>query len=557
MELLENLELKQIDRYEVKGTLGEGAMGKVLLCFDPKLHREVAVKIVTEKAATEKGRMRFHREARAVAALHHPNIVEIYDYSGPDSSYLYLVMERLQGIDLFDLMDRHGPVPEPIMAAVGHELSQALQHAHTSGVIHRDLKPENVYIDQTGRVVLTDFGIAKVFTDENLLGTGSWSAKTEVIGTPGFMSPEQMLNRTLGPRTDIFALGALLYNVLTTQMPFEAHNPTELFKVIAAGKFADPRMRYPEISERTVEILRSCLEAKPKNRPRSMAVVGEGLRDVLVAYGVTDLREDLREYLRDPAGYRVRCKQRAIAYTIDRLKVALKDKDKSKLGVFKRRILELDPQNAELEGMSGIFPAPNGGDSPERVFSGEQRLFSGEHRIFSGEHKIRSPFSAWLQRHMSWKLWVPTIVVAGVVLYFAIRGALYLVGVSPVAVPTPVPGGTPAGELPLTPAAETPGPAPAGVEPANAGQTLVPLTITCTAKADITLDGKRLARGKKDATANVKPGTYLLEVRYGRKGKLQAKIRVPTANNGQISVDLANERVKETYHGTREPGHEH
>src|SRR5262245_27768788 len=120
-------------------------MGSVYRAWDPKLHREVALKLLSpELGSGPKARERFHREARAIAALRHPNIVEIYDYSGEESEHLYLVMEKLDGNDLFNIMSQHGSLPEQVVAAIGHELCLALTVAHQGGVIHRDLKPENV-----------------------------------------------------------------------------------------------------------------------------------------------------------------------------------------------------------------------------------------------------------------------------------------------------------------------------------------------------------------------------------------------------------------------------
>src|SRR4051812_29183245 len=152
-------------------------MGNVYLAFDPKLHRDVAIKVVREDVSGDpKWRERFQREARAVATLRHPNIVEIYDYSGGESDMLFLVMEKLEGDDLFNIIEARGVMPEPAAAGVGHELCLALGVAHDHGIIHRDLKPENIFISPSGRVVLTDFGIVKAIAENSPVS--GWDSQT-------------------------------------------------------------------------------------------------------------------------------------------------------------------------------------------------------------------------------------------------------------------------------------------------------------------------------------------------------------------------------------------
>ena len=350
----------KIDRYLIKGLLGEGAMGLVLLGFDPKLQREVAIKIVSDSGmALKKGVERFHREARAIAALRHPNIVEIYDYSGAESDLLYLVMERLNGIDLFDLVDRMGNIPEPIVAAIGKEVCSALGQAHRAGVIHRDLKPENVYIDYSGRVVLTDFGIAKAFEEDNCIDA-SWSTRTEIVGTPGFMSPEQMIGQGLGPYTDFFALGAMLYNLLTRTLPFDGKNPQALYEAIKGRKYKDPRMGQPLITDQMWDVLRSCLEVQPKDRPRNTDELERAFSEMMAIWGVTDANADIRLYIHDPNRYLVESKKRALNEELKRLKVALKDHNQQDIAKSRARIALLDPNNTDASKLSesGVFALP-------------------------------------------------------------------------------------------------------------------------------------------------------------------------------------------------------
>ncbi len=342
-----------IDRYEIRGILGHGAMGNVYRAWDPKLHREVAMKVVAQSLSRDaKGRQRFHREARAIAALRHSNIVEIYDYSGVESEHLYLVMEKLEGDDLFNIMNSKGMMPEPAAAAVGHELCLALQVAHEAGVIHRDLKPENVFMDGQGRVVLTDFGVVKAIREDSAVD--GWQADTDVIGTPGFMAPELMMNRALGPRTDIFALGALLYNIATGELPYEGDSPVEMFRNVVSGRIRDARQYNPSLSQEFCELLGECLQAKPKKRFRSVEMVRERLKLTLEQNGVSDLRDDLRDYMRDPKAYAQLARRRAVSYLTSRLKVAIKDHDEQSAVTLRERLLEVDPENDEVHAISGV-----------------------------------------------------------------------------------------------------------------------------------------------------------------------------------------------------------
>jgi serine/threonine-protein kinase len=343
-----------VDRYQIKDVLGKGAMGSVYLAWDPKLHRDVAIKVVSgELARDTKARERFNREARAIAALKHSNIVEIYDYAGSESEDLFLVMEKLDGDDLFNIINDKGVTPEPCAAAVGHELCLALQVAHDAGIIHRDMKPENVFMNAAGRVVLTDFGVVKAIREDSAVD--GWSQKTDVIGTPGFMAPELMMNRSLGPRTDLFALGALLYNISTGELPFDGGSPVEMFRAAVAGEYTDPRRYNRLLSEEFCDVLDGCLQAKPKKRFRSAEQLRDALKGVLEINGVADLRDDLRDYMRDPVGYAHMTRRRTTSYLLQRLKVAVKDRDEGLANKIRDRLNTIDPENDEVQSISGVI----------------------------------------------------------------------------------------------------------------------------------------------------------------------------------------------------------
>lgn len=356
-------------------------MGTVHLAWDPKLNREVAIKVLrAEVSKDEKIRARFAREARAVAALRHPNIVEIYDYSGEESEFLYIVMEKLEGDDLFNIIDAHGAMPEQAAAAVGHELCLALNVAHEANIIHRDLKPENVFISPEGRVVLTDFGVAKAI-DASAAIDGAGKA-TDIIGTLGYMPPELMMKEGLGPFTDIFSLGALLYTIVTGRLPYEGAAPVEVFRKMMTGEFEDPRRYNPLLSEEFCQALAGALQPKPKKRTQTVAEVRGALKAVLANDGVTDLRDDMREYMTDPRAYWDNARRRCTDHLQRRIKIATKDKDRRLVGALRSRLAVLDPENPGARAGDGPADPPatesTGGETDENTDVGAGRHGTGE-----------------------------------------------------------------------------------------------------------------------------------------------------------------------------------
>jgi eukaryotic-like serine/threonine-protein kinase len=333
---------KTIGRYLIEGLLGEGAMGRVYLGFDPKLDRHVAIKVMSSVFAREKGAAaRFAREALAIVKLRHPNIVEVFDHSDEGATEMFLVMERLNGCDLSGLVTSEGPLPEGVAACVVAEICRALEHAHGWGVIHRDLKPANVITEWNGRVVLTDFGLVKAYSDKNLFHARA-SESTSVMGTPGFMAPEQMLGLPLGPEADLFALGVMYYNLLTGQLPFTSRNPFEIARDMQRGTYADPRQHVREVSDTSCRLVAECLKPRPKDRIGRAETMRRRLQDILRECQITDPRDAIARYLRDPLeqAYELRVKQ--IHFLRDRLKVVRSDGDEAGLKEVRKRIAVIE-----------------------------------------------------------------------------------------------------------------------------------------------------------------------------------------------------------------------
>src|SRR5688572_10889117 len=224
--LLETLHAALAPEYEVERVLGAGGMGAVFLARDVRLDRQVAVKVVApELASSEALRQRFLREARTIARLRHPHIVDVYT-AGESKGLLYFIMRCVDGESLRDVLEREKRLSPARTAVILRDLSDALAYAHGVGVVHRDVKPENVLIDQrSGTAHLTDFGVARAFqdTDERMTGTGL------ILGSPRYMSPEQAAGeRELDGRSDIYSLGLIGYEMLAGEPTFSGASPVSV-----------------------------------------------------------------------------------------------------------------------------------------------------------------------------------------------------------------------------------------------------------------------------------------------------------------------------------------
>lgn len=264
-----------IGRYRVLRALGAGAMGEVYLAEDPQIGRRVAVKTVRledgRAQELEERKLRLLREARAAGRLLHPNIVTLFD-AGEDQGFLYLAFEYVEGTDLAHRM-KEGPrlsVSETL--SILRQAAEALDYAHRQGVIHRDIKPSNLLLTADGRVKIADFGIARL-TDQttDLTMTGS------VVGSPHYLSPEQIRGEPLDGRTDVFSLGVMLYEMLAHRRPFDGETLTTLVYQILHKEPALPDLGQLQVGSRIQELLRRMLQ---KNREERFSTAGEVAREV-------------------------------------------------------------------------------------------------------------------------------------------------------------------------------------------------------------------------------------------------------------------------------------
>jgi TolB-like protein/tetratricopeptide (TPR) repeat protein len=269
--------------YEILASIGAGGMGEVFRARDPRLGREVAIKVLTGGMAHDADRLaRFQREARAVAALNHPHIVTIYSVEECGGIH-FLTMELVEGHSLNRLIPEAG-LPLEQIVEIGAALADALSAAHEKGIIHRDLKPANVMVSKEGRVKVLDFGLAKDLRPASPTdATQTLADKTEAglaMGTPSYMSPEQVAGRPLDHRTDIFSLGVVLHEMATGRKPFAGDSTAELISAILRDvplSVADLR---PDASADLARIVRRCLEKDPRRRIQTARDVCNELRDL-------------------------------------------------------------------------------------------------------------------------------------------------------------------------------------------------------------------------------------------------------------------------------------
>jgi serine/threonine-protein kinase len=255
--------LERIGNCRIVEEVASGGMAVVYKAVQDPLGRTVAIKALKSSAAIEENVItRFEREAKSLAQLQHENIIHVYDYIH-ERGALFIVMEFVQGIDLYDLLEKCGRLPYDVATIIAMQVARALDYVHFRGIVHRDIKPANVMLSRAGGVKVMDFGIARdtSFGDLTEAGTG--------IGTPAYMSPEQVLGDKLDARSDIFSLGVVLYQMLTGKKPFVEDEKRSAMHKIRLEKHVSARKLNPEIPRELERIIDKCLEKQPRDRWRS------------------------------------------------------------------------------------------------------------------------------------------------------------------------------------------------------------------------------------------------------------------------------------------------
>ena len=267
--------------YEIHSQVGAGGMGEVYRARDTRLGRDVALKILPESFARDADRLRrFEQETQAVAALNHPNILAIYDV-GHHNTSPFLVSELLEGESLRAALDR-GPIPQRKVIDYAVQIAKGLSAAHDKGIVHRDLKPENLFVCRDGRIKILDFGLAKLAVKETtepdgLTMTSSHTAAGIVMGTASYMAPEQVRGEQVDPRTDMFAFGAVLYEMLSGHRAFRRNTTAETMTAILKDDVPEITELPTPVAPALDRIVRRCLEKNPEQRFQSAKDLAFGL----------------------------------------------------------------------------------------------------------------------------------------------------------------------------------------------------------------------------------------------------------------------------------------
>jgi serine/threonine-protein kinase len=269
--------LGRLGSYEVSGVVGAGGMGVVLKAIDRSLDRTVAIKVLTPHLASSgSARKRFAREAKAAAAVLHPNVIAIHSVSNDETALPYLVMPYVRGTSLQKRLDREGPLPLREILRIAAQIAAGLAAAHAQGLVHRDIKPANILLEEgVERVTITDFGLARAVDDATITHSGM------IAGTPQYMSPEQARGEALDPRSDLFSLGSVMYAICTGRPPFRAETSYGVLRRITDEEPKAIREINPDIPQWLCQIISKLMSKRAADRYESAAEVAELLEACL------------------------------------------------------------------------------------------------------------------------------------------------------------------------------------------------------------------------------------------------------------------------------------
>ncbi len=288
-----------LGRYRVLEPLGRGGMARVYRAYHPQLDRYVAIKLLRSDLLEDEAFLaRFQREARAVANLRHPHIVQVYDFDVEGDTY-YMVMEYLEGDTLKARLDdyriRGERMPWGEVVRIVLDVLDGLAYAHSKGMIHRDIKPSNVLLTRSGRAVLTDFGIAQIVGGTRYTSTGA------LMGTPEYMAPEQGLQGESHPSSDLYSIGVILYEMLTQRIPFDAETPLAILLKHVNDPLPLPREMDPRIPEPLEQIVLKAMAKQPEDRYPGAGAMAEALMQASIEADI-----ELRARVSLPMSFRTR-----------------------------------------------------------------------------------------------------------------------------------------------------------------------------------------------------------------------------------------------------------
>jgi serine/threonine-protein kinase len=285
--------LERIGNCRIVEEMASGGMAVVYRAIQDGLERTVAIKALKSTAAAEEHlALRFEREAKSLAQLQHENIIHVYDFHR-ERGAMFIVMEHVQGVDLYDLLERCRTLPYDVAAIIALQVARALDYIHYRGILHRDIKPGNIMISRQGGVKVMDFGIVqdRRFDDLTQTGTG--------IGTPAYMSPEQILGDPLDGRSDIFSLGIALYQMVTGTKPFVEDEERSVMHKIRLVQHVRASKLEPSVPRELDRIIESCLQKQPRDRWPSAQLLVMALERFLAKHVAINYHSRLVEFLRD------------------------------------------------------------------------------------------------------------------------------------------------------------------------------------------------------------------------------------------------------------------
>ena len=334
---------RTIEKYEILEELGHGGMATVYRARDTRLDRAVAIKVMhPHLRKTPEARERFIREARSVARLTHPNILEIYDNSERDSDEAFIVTELLTGPTLKSFAEERPPLLPEIAACMVIEVARALGAAHRAGIVHRDVKPENVLIHEARCLKLTDFGIA------HMVDAHSFTATGQILGSPGHMAPEQVEGGDCDERTDLFSVGTVLYYLATGRLPFEGRNPHQVLKRIVDGDYKDPVRVRPAVGGHLGRIITKALATDPKDRYQTADEFVEALTTFLGEAGIADPKALLARFFSDPDEMEATLRDDVVERLTEQGERAVREGDYEDAMDRLNRVLALDDGNEKV-----------------------------------------------------------------------------------------------------------------------------------------------------------------------------------------------------------------
>lgn len=342
-----------LGRYELLEEIGAGGMATVFRARDTQLRRAVAVKVLHAHLARRREIVvRFLREARAAAKLDHPGVVRVLDVGGreradtPDDEPPFIVLDLIVGTTLDELAKVHAPLLGEIVAAMGILIADALADAHRAGIVHRDIKPSNLLVSSDGRLLLADFGVARLDDDEGSLATRTGA----LLGTPSFMSPEQASGHRVDRRSDLYSLGATLYQLATGATPYGG-NTAKVIASIATGDRLSVERRNPAVGGELAQLIERTMAVEVAERPQSADELSAGLSQIIGAAGLPSAADIVAQFITAPAQSQLQLRKQVLAATLAEARRAQAKREYPRAMALASRAFALDPESEDARSL--------------------------------------------------------------------------------------------------------------------------------------------------------------------------------------------------------------